>query len=72
MSKNRQQLVMMIKDLLKEVEALRDENESLWGMLDEIHESDKAAKKLTDEQSEKVMLELLTEMKPVGDAKDLV
>ena len=47
---------------------MNDENKSLWGMLDEIHESDKAAKKLTDEQREKAMLEFLKNMKPVGDA----
>jgi hypothetical protein len=37
-------------------------------MLDEIRESDKAAKKLTDEQREKVMLEILAKIEPVGDA----
>jgi hypothetical protein len=58
----------MVKHLLKEIEILTDENESLWGMLSEIHESDKAAKKVMDEQQEKAMLEFLAKTKPVGDA----
>tara|TARA_R100000664_G_C2747882_1_gene135365 strand:+ start:165 stop:389 length:225 start_codon:yes stop_codon:yes gene_type:complete len=64
----KEELLVIIDHLLKEIEILNDENKSLWGMLDEIHESDKAAKKLTDEQREKAMLEFLKNMKPVGDA----
>ena len=40
----------------------------MWEMLDEIRESDIAAKNLTDEQREKVMLEILAKIEPVGDA----
>ena len=66
--KTKEELIAMMKHLLKEIEILNDENQSLWEMLDEIHESDKAAKKLTDEQREKVMLEMLAKIEPVGDA----
>lgn len=66
--KTKDELIAMMKHLLKEIEILNDENQSLWEMLDEIHESDKAAKKLTDEQREKVMLEMLAKIEPVGDA----
>ena len=66
--KTKEELIAMTKHLLKEIEILNDENQSLWEMLDEIHESDKAAKKLTDEQREKVMLEMLAKIEPVGDA----
>ena len=66
--KTKEELIAMMKHLLKEIEILNDENQSLWDMLDEIHESDKAAKKLTDEQREKVMLEMLAKIEPVGDA----
>ena len=65
--KTKEELMMMVKHLLKEIDILNDENQSLWDMLDEIHESDKEAKKLTDEQREKVMLEFLAKMNPVGD-----
>ena len=66
--KTKEELITMMTHLLKEIEILNDENQSLWEMLDEIHESDKAAKKLTDEQREKVMLEMLAKIEPVGDA----
>jgi uncharacterized membrane protein len=66
--KTKEELIAMMKHLLREIEILNDENQSLWEMLDEIHESDKAAKKLTDEQREKVMLEMLAKIEPVGDA----
>ena len=66
--KTKEELIAMMKHLLREIEILNDENQSLWDMLDEIHESDKAAKKLTDEQREKVMLEMLAKIEPVGDA----
>jgi|TARA_R110000851_G_scaffold20613_1_gene62225 hypothetical protein len=66
--KTKEELIVIAKHLLKEIEILQDENESLWDMLSEIRESDKAAKKLTDEQREKVMLEFLTKMDAVGDA----
>ena len=66
--KTKEELIVMMKHLLKEIEILNDENQSLWEMLDEIRESDKAAKNLTDEQREKVMLEILAKIEPVGDA----
>ena len=66
--KTKEELIAMMKHLLREIEILNDENQSLWEMLDEIHESDKAAKKLTDEQREKVMLEMLAKIETVGDA----
>ena len=68
MDSNQDELVEMIDFLTKQIDELRDENASLWFMLDEIHESDKAAKSLTDEQRGKAMLEFLSQMQPVGDA----
>jgi len=68
MNSDQDELVEMIDFLTKQIDELRDENASLWFMLDEIHESDKAAKKLTDEQREKALLEALSQMQPVGDA----
>ena len=68
MDGNQDELIEMINFLTKQIDELRDENASLWFMLDEIHESDKAAKSLTDEQREKAMLEFLSQMHPVGDA----
>ncbi len=67
-NKTKEELMIIVDHLLKEIEILQDENKSLWFMLDEIHESDKAAKKLTDEQREKVLLEFLSKVEPVGDA----
>lgn len=67
-NKTKEELMTIVDHLLKEIEILNDENKSLWFMLDEIHESDKAAKKLTDEQREKVLLEFLSKVEPVGDA----
>ena len=66
--KTKEELIVIAKHLLKEIEILQDENESLWDMLSEIRESDKGAKNLTDEQREKVMLEILAKIEPVGDA----
>ena len=67
-NKTKEELMTIVDHLLKEIEILNDENKSLWFMMDEIHESDKAAKKLTDEQREKVLLEFLSKVEPVGDA----
>ena len=66
--KTKEELIVMMEHLLKEIEILNDENQSLWEMLDEIRESYIAAKNLTDEQREKVMLEILAKIEPVGDA----
>ena len=71
MDSNQDELIEMINFLTKQIDELRDENASLWFMLDEIHESDKAAKALTDEKREKAMLEFLSQMQPVGDAERL-
>ena len=68
MNSDQDEMVEMIDFLTKQIDELQDENASLWFMLDEIHESDKAAKKLTDEQREKALLEALSQMQPVGDA----
>jgi len=68
MDNNQNELIEMIDFLTKQIDELRDENASLWFMLDEIHESDKAAKALTDEQREKALLEALSRMDPVGEA----
>ena len=58
----------IIRTLSKEIRDLRDENESLWFMLEEIKESDKAAKKSLDEQREEIMMKLLAGSGPVGEA----
>ena len=52
-------------ELLKEIDIIKEENESLWFMLDEMNESDKAAKLAMDEQQ---IIEMLSQMEPVGDA----
>ena len=64
-NKTKEELIVIIKHLLKEIEVYKDENESLWFMLDELEEADKAAKEVMDEQS---LIELLSQMEPVGDA----
>jgi len=64
-NKTKEELQVIVKHLLKEIDILQDENQSLWEMLDEIHESDKQAKRVMDEQK---VIELLSQMEPVGDA----
>ena len=64
-SKTKEELLVIIDHLLKEVEILKDENESLWEMLDEMNEADRQAKRLMDEQE---IVRLLAKMTPVGDA----
>ena len=64
-NKTKDELIVIIQHLLKEIDIIKEENESLWFMLEEIQESDKAAKKVMDEQS---LIELLSQMEPVGDA----
>ena len=63
--KTKEELQVIVKHLLQEIDILQDENQSLWEMLDEIHESDKQAKRVMDEQK---VIELLSQMEPVGDA----
>ena len=64
-NKTKAELIVIIEHLLKEIEIYKDENESLWFMLDEMTESDKAAKLAMDEQQ---IIEMLSNMEPVGDA----
>ncbi len=64
-NKTKAELIVIIEHLLKEIEVYKDENESLWFMLDEMTESDKAAKLAMDEQQ---VNEMLSKMEPVGDA----
>ena len=64
-NKTKAELIVIIEHLLKEIEIYKDENESLWFMLEEIHESDKAAKVVMEEQQ---IIEMLSKMEPVGDA----
>tara|TARA_Y100001963_G_scaffold98656_1_gene135759 strand:+ start:424 stop:633 length:210 start_codon:yes stop_codon:yes gene_type:complete len=61
-------LKQIIRTLSKEVQELRDENEALWFMLEEIKESDKAAKQSMDAQQEEMMMKLLAGSGPVGEA----
>ena len=65
-NKTKEELVVIIDHLLKEIEILKDENLSLWDMIEEMNESDRQAKKVMDEQQ---MIDMLSKMKPVGDAQ---
>ena len=59
----------IIKTLSEEIRNLRDENESLWMMLDEIKESDLALKKQLDASEEAALIEYLSKQSPiVGEA----
>ncbi len=64
-NKTKDELIVIIQHLLKEIDIIKEENESLWFMLEEIQESDKAAKKVMDEQK---IIEMLSQMEPVGEA----
>ena len=64
-NRSKEELLVVIDHLLKEIEILKDENLSLWDMLEEMNESDRQAKKVMDEQE---MIDMLSKMKPVGDA----
>ena len=61
-------LKQIIRTLSQELRELRDENEALWFMLDEIKESDKAAKVSMDAKQEEMMMKLLAGSGPVGEA----
>ena len=63
-----QELKQIIKDLSQELMEIREENEALWFMLEEIKESDKAAKKTMDDHREEMMMKLLSGQGPVGEA----
>ena len=47
-NKSKEELLVIIDHLLKEIEILKDENLSLWDMLEEMNESDRQAKKVMD------------------------
>ena len=64
-NKTKDELIVIIQHLIKENDTLKEENESLWFMMEEIHDSDKAAKKVMDEQK---IIEMLSQMEPVGEA----
>ena len=68
MSETTHELIQIIKELTAEIKELKDENESLWMMLDEMRQSDMDAKKLMDQQREDMIAQMLTDIKPVGDA----
>ena len=63
-----QQLKQIIRDLSEEIRSLRSENESLWQMLDELKESDKALKSQISMTSEEVLLEYLLKQRTTGEA----
>ena len=61
-------LKSIIRPLSKEIRELRDENESLWLMLEEIKDSDKALKKQLDASEQEALIEFLAQQHPVGEA----
>ena len=63
-----EQLKQIISKLSDEIRVLRDENESLWDMLDEIKKSDESLKKQLDEYDQDMLIELLSKQEPVGEA----
>jgi len=64
-----EELKKIIRTLSIEIRDLRDENESLWLMLDEIKESDMALKKQLDASEEAALIEYLSKQSPiVGEA----
>jgi|TARA_R110000803_G_scaffold42118_1_gene90393 hypothetical protein len=62
-------LKKIITTLSIEIRDLRDENDSLWLMLDEIKKSDIALKKQLDAHEQKALIELIAQQAPiVGEA----
>jgi len=62
-------LKSIIRTLSIEIRDLRDENESLWMMLNEIKESDMALKKQLDATEEAALIEYMAQQSPiVGEA----
>ena len=61
-------LKSIIRTLSKEIRELRDENESLWLMLEEIKDSDKALKKQLDASEQEALIEFIAQQHPVGEA----
>ena len=62
------QLKQTIRDLVKELQIAREENDALWFMLDEIKASDMAAKKGMDEARDEMLAKLISGHGPVGEA----
>ena len=58
----------IIRTLSREIRDLRDENESLWMMLDEIKKSDEALKRQLDMSEQDALIEFLAQQQPVGEA----
>ena len=69
-NKTKDELITIVQHLIKENDILKDENETLWEMLEEIKEADKAAKLQLDKLDEQAMIELLLAQEPVGEAQD--
>ena len=67
-NKTKDELITIVQRLIKENDILKDENETLWEMLEEIKEADKAAKLQMDKLDEQAMIELLLAQEPVGEA----
>mgnify|MGYP005997497765 CR=1 FL=1 len=67
-NKTKDELITIVQHLIKENDILKDENETLWEMLEEIKEADKAAKLQLDKLDEQAMIELLLAQEPVGEA----
>jgi len=63
-----EQLKQIIKDLVKELQAAKDENDALWFMLDEIKASDIAAKRGMEEARDEMLVKLIASHGPVGEA----
>ena len=64
-----EELKKIIRTLSIEIRDLRDENESLWLMLEEIKEADKALKKQLDASEQETLMEILAQSAPiVGEA----
>tara|TARA_R110002072_G_scaffold295443_1_gene466425 strand:+ start:3321 stop:3530 length:210 start_codon:yes stop_codon:yes gene_type:complete len=61
-------LKKLIRTLSIEIRDLRDENESLWLILEEIKESDMALKKQLDVSKQEAMIEFLASKSPIAEA----
>ena len=62
------ELKKIIRTLSKEIRDLRDENESLWLILEEIKESDMALKRQMDISEQEAMIEFLASKSPIAEA----
>ena len=63
-----EQLKEIIKTMSMEIRDLRDENESLWLMLDEIKASDEALKEQLDKSEQQAMIDFLASKTPIAEA----